>query len=76
MDNNNNVVDLLSVIGTVLGILNYNENLTQSKFQEEMEKDTTDLHRHLMEQDRKIDLILEALNDNRRNIQEDSKPSN
>lgn len=57
-------LDLISLLGTILGILNYNENLSQSEFSEEMDNKTRDIHNHLLEQDKKIDRILEVLNCN------------
>jgi len=46
-------LDLISLLGTILGILNYNENLSQSEFSEEMDNKTRDIHNHLLEQDKK-----------------------
>lgn len=76
MAKDRDLLDAIGILGTVLGFLNYGENLTQSKFQDEMEVKTADLHKHLLEQDEKIDKILEALNDSRRDLQKDSEPSN
>ena len=55
------VMDILGVVSFVLGIANYTENLSQTQFQDELNKAVTDIHRHLQIQDDKIDLILAAL---------------
>ena len=52
---------MLGLAGTLLGILNYSENLTQSQFNEEISKDTEEIHEHLKIQDEKLDKILEVL---------------
>lgn len=61
--NNNNLdgLDIISLFGTFLGILNYQENLSQSDFQKATENQTVDIHNHLLLQDKKIDKILELL---------------
>lgn len=55
--------DMIGLAGTLLGILNYSENLTQSQFNEEISKDTEEIHEHLNIQDKKLDKILEVLLD-------------
>lgn len=55
------VMDILGVVSFVLGLANYTENLSQTQFQDELNKAVTDIHRHLQIQDDKIDLILAAL---------------
>lgn len=59
---------IVNLMGLILGILNLEENLTQSDKQEimdELSKKTDSLiqtlNAHLEEQDKKIDLILELL---------------
>lgn len=59
---------LINLVGLLLGVLNLEENLTQSDKQEIMDtfsKKTDALinavNEHLIEQDRKIDQILELL---------------
>ena len=63
MNNNNNLtgLDIISLFGTLLGVLNYQENLSQNDFLEATENQTQDLHNHLIMQDKKIDKIIEAL---------------
>ena len=61
--NNNNLtgLDIISLFGTFLGMLNYEENLSQSDFQEVTHQQTEDIHNHLLLQDKKIDKILQLL---------------
>lgn len=63
-------LDLLAITSFWIGIGNYNMNLTQDDKQDLLkglnEKSgelLSEIHNHLAEQDRKIDLILEALNE-------------
>lgn len=71
-------LDSVSLLGFFIGLMNLEENITQSDKQEMMEElnNKTDLllreiHKHLQMQDEKIDNILrymEAQNDSNRNI--------
>ena len=61
-------LDTISLISFMIGLMNLNENLTQGDKQELMEtlseqadKLLNEIHRHLQEQDEKIDIILEEL---------------
>lgn len=61
-------LDTLSLISFMIGLMNLNENLTQGDKQELMgtlseqaDKLLNEIHRHLQEQDEKIDKILEEL---------------
>ena len=61
-------LDTLSLISFMIGIMNLNENLTQGDkqdllktFSQEAERLLNEIHRHLQEQDEKIDIILEEL---------------
>ena len=72
MNDNNQLdfLDLLNILSFVIGILNYQENLTQSDKQELMNKVDADtqnaieeIHEHLRIQDSKIDSILKLLED-------------
>lgn len=63
-------LDLLNILSFVLGILNYQENLTQSDKQEllhKVDEDTQtaiqEIHNHLQMQDNKIDKIINILED-------------
>lgn len=68
MENNNNFLDLVNIASFVLGVMNLQENLTQSDKQDivdrlDKESDVilNKIHDHLEEQDKKIDRILEIL---------------
>lgn len=68
MGRNERVLDAMAVLSFVIGLANYGENIDQSTLQETATNIITDIHKHLKEQDDKIDLILErleALNDER-----------
>ena len=63
-------IDLLAIFSFWIGVENYNMNLTQEDKQDLLEgldaqskELLNEIHNHLTEQDRKIDLILEALNE-------------
>ena len=67
MNRQYDLLDVLNILSFVIGILNYNENLTQNDKQElleEMNNQTTtlleEIHAHLEEQDMKIEEILNA----------------
>ena len=70
MENNNNeFIDLVNIASFVLGIMNLQENLTQSDKQDivnELKNETSivlnKINTHLQEQDNKINKILELLN--------------
>lgn len=62
------VVDILSIMSFVIGLMNLEENLTQSdkqdlvnEFSKEAEHLLGEIHNHLQEQDAKIDLILQKV---------------
>lgn len=68
-------LDLLAMASFFIGLENYDMNLTQDDKQDLMnelsgkaEKLLKEIHNHLAEQDRKMDLILEALNESNREI--------
>lgn len=68
MGRNERVLDAMAVLSFVIGLANYGENIDQSTLQETATNIITDIHRHLKQQDDKIDRILErleALNDER-----------
>lgn len=63
-------IDLLAIFGFWIGVENYNMNLTQDDKQDLLEglnkqssRLLSEIHNHLKEQDKKIDLILEVLNE-------------
>ena len=62
-------LDSLALISFIVGILNYEENLTQSDKQDLQDQLNSkidlllkEIHSHLKEQDKKLDKIMEALN--------------
>lgn len=62
------LLDVLNILSFIIGILNYNENLTQNDKQDllgQLNNQTkvllNEIHSHLKEQDTKIDSILEVL---------------
>jgi hypothetical protein len=62
------LLDMLNVMSFVIGIMNYNENITQGDMQniaQALNENTSigikDIHEHLREQDEKISEILELL---------------
>ncbi len=68
MNENNNFLNLINIADFVLGIMNLQENLTQSDKQEIVDKLGKEsdvilnkIHEHLEQQDKKIDRILEIL---------------
>ena len=68
MSNNNSFLDVLNVASFLIGVANYNENLTQTDKQElihKLDKQTSELlsqlNAHLERQDKNIDKILTML---------------
>ena len=68
MSNNNSLLDVLNVISFLIGVANYNENLTQTDKQElihKLDKQTSELlsqlNAHLERQDENIDKLLTML---------------
>ena len=56
-----NMLDAMTVVGFMIGLANYDENITQSDLQDVMKGVLSGIHEHLEEQDRKIDEILMLL---------------
>lgn len=56
-------LDLIGLLGALIGLANYQENLSQSSFAEATRAQTEEIHKHLKEQDDKISKILEALHE-------------
>ena len=68
MDNRkSNIFDAMTVVGFLIGLANYDENITQSDLQDMMKCMLKDVHEHLEEQDNKIDNILELLKEGKQN---------
>jgi hypothetical protein len=62
------LLDILNILSFVIGLLNFNENLTQGdkqelmqKFDEQTQVLLSEVHKHLEAQDEKIDHILTIL---------------
>lgn len=62
-----NILDAMTVVGFLIGLANYDENITQSDLQDMMKCMLKDVHEHLEEQDNKIDNILELLKEGKQN---------
>ena len=62
-----NIFDAMTVVGFLVGLANYDENITQSDLQDMMKCMLKDVHEHLEEQDNKIDNILELLKEGKQN---------
>lgn len=54
-------LDALGVVGFLIGWFNYIENVDQSTMQDAIQKAVSDVHKHLEEQDKKMDKIIEML---------------
>lgn len=55
-------LDVIAVISFVIGLANYEENVDQSTMNNAIEQAVKDIHDHLEEQDRKIDKLIEVIN--------------
>lgn len=51
------VLDSIAIVGFLIGIANYQENVDQSQLQETAQTIINEIHNHLKEQDSKIDEI-------------------
>lgn len=64
---NNNVrqeisaLDVVSVMGTMLGIMTYDKVIIKDDLEKNMHNMLIDIHNHLEEQDKKLDLILNKI---------------
>lgn len=78
MNNNLDFIDLLSIISFCVGLQNLDLNISQEnldnqtkELDRELRSVVDEIHRHLQEQDNKLDMILkylEAYNDNSRSV--------
>lgn len=55
------ILDILNILSFVIGVKNLNENLSQNTAGYLLSATVKEIHGHLSEQDRKIDLILKKL---------------
>lgn len=62
-----NMLDAMTVVGFMIGLANYEENITQSDLQEITKGVVNDIHEHLKEQDSKMDSILRLLKEGKQN---------
>ena len=62
-ENTSNIefLDILNILSFIIGIKNLNKNLSQSKAADLLSAAVDDIHKHLAEQDKKIELILNIL---------------
>jgi hypothetical protein len=58
---NQRTLDAMAFIGFLIGVANYDENVSQSDVQNMIKYALRDVHEHLEEQDNKIDYIIELL---------------
>ena len=68
--NNLELMDLLNIISFIIGVLNYEENLTQTDKQDlmgevdsQMNKMLSEIHNHLAQQDALLKELVEAYHD-------------
>lgn len=54
-------LDIITIISFIIGVANYNENVSQGVMQDAIETAVKDIHDHLQEQDEKLDWILSLL---------------
>lgn len=64
---NQKTLDTMALIGFLIGLANYEENLSQSDVQGMIKGALRDVHEHLEKQDDKIDRILELLEGGKEN---------
>ncbi len=55
------ILDILNILSFVIRVKNLNENLSQNTARDLLSPAVKEIHEHLSEQDRKIDLILKKL---------------
>lgn len=55
------ILDILNILSFVIGVKNLNENLSQNTAGDLLSVAVKEIHEHLSEQDKKIDLILKKL---------------
>lgn len=62
-DNQFNLLDILNILSFYIGIKNLNENLSQGTAGDMLQIAVEDIHKHLKEQDERLDRIEVLLND-------------
>lgn len=76
MNNENlSMLDILNILSFMIGLMNYNENLTQgdkqdlmSALNEQTNLLLTDIHKHLQEQDDRMERLEELINETNKKI--------
>lgn len=61
------MLDAMAVVGFLIGVANYEENLSQSDVQDMIKGALRNVHEHLEKQDNKIDHIIELLEGGKEN---------
>ena len=59
------VLDILNILSFYIGVKNLDENLSQTTAGNLLDKAVEDIHKHLEEQDNKIDIILKELSNDK-----------
>ena len=81
---NDNLIDILSILSFIIGLENLDMNISQTDLQEEtsrldkkvdekVNKALTEIHKHLEQQDKKLEILLKGLKyeNNQEIIQDD-----
>jgi len=55
-------LDIVTIVSFMVALENLDENIDQNQLAEQLNRVLAEVHSHLEEQDRKIDKILEVLN--------------
>ncbi len=58
---NDRMLDAMTAISFIIGLANYEENIDQSQLQDVAQAIIGDIHKHLHEQDKKIEEILKIV---------------
>lgn len=58
-------LDAVSIISFIIGLQNLDINLTQDDLSKEADRLLNEIHKHLEDQDKKLDLILDKLGVNK-----------
>lgn len=59
--NRDNLLEAVTMVSFVMSLANYSENLDQSSAQDMLNGVVKDIHKHLQQQDEKIDKILNMI---------------
>lgn len=54
-------LDFLAAAGFIIGLLNYTENVDQTQMQDSVNDAVLQIHKHLIDQDNKLDKIMGVL---------------